>query len=1803
MPGLKLKQSAIDNVKGLNERLKLKQSALDQVKTQSQTAGKETGSEKPWWETVLGYLGGVQDTSLPVHTTQQVAQGYREQEAAMLSPGKSWTAQQRNSFDSLLSQDRNKAREYAYTVNSERKSQQEAAQIQKIQNAATKNFGAGAAHTAGALLTAPLGMADYLGDLIAQGTLGYVPKTDGQVTPFEYSQAATGGISQNLNEKYGTIDEKIPVIGGKGLGDVYGLGTSIAQSSLAAFTGGGGQALIQFFGSSAASGVDDALRRGASGEQATAYGTMVGLAEGLAEMIGVDNLMKIGSASTLRQFVGNLLKQGAAEGLEEGITALLNNFADNLVMGDKSNFHALVAQYMANGMREEAAKKKAWASMAEDIAFDMLGGFVSGSVHAAPQTAYQTYRQNRTTADKNTRQPQQTPTQTEKLLEGIFPSTPNTAPDALQTAEKAQQDYVSGLLEGILPDTKTAATADPVSAAVEAFRTTGTVTNKLATNILNSANAVTQIVEETGVKLPETASGRRAAIKQAIAELSQKQPAAPVDTGAQTDYDTINNTKGGNIYADTEQTGLPGPSEAGLPGGVGAERLRGTGPQAVSVSGPAPAGVGTGSRMGAGSLEAGSGSGGSGVQLRVSPLLRVSPELTAAQAARSTPTYPVQDTTADPARYAQALLAGRISDAKNGWCVTPKSAQELTDGNVRTLMNESGTVGVGIAPDGDIVAVFKNPNGGPKKALDTLMPIAIEQGGTKLDCYGEGLVRTYEKYGFTAVARVEFNPEYANEGWTPDKGQPYIYFMAHNGQSASQVASSIGTYPHATQEQLAALPTYGKDDYDAAMTYRDSLLEKQSTEGKAPSHPAPDESVGAAPSGFDPISHLQYAYGTLPEGENPVRPDDLPVSTDGKDRVSQTAVTVKGAKVTPDDFVDLLHKDVAEGKLSYIPITNNATTQAAIDHITKEGWEAAKAGWSAAVRAGKTGADLSAIGALLLNNAAKAGDKAAWREILHDYQRMGTNTAQGLQALRILKTLEPTDKLYMIKRSVEQMAEDLQVDVELDEELLHEYEEAETEEARNEALDKIQQSIANQLPATFLDKWTALRYVNMLGNLRTQVRNVAGNAGMKAVSSVKNALAAVMEDVAHKASGGKLEKTKSLTVSKEQLQAAKADFDNFKSLVLGNGKYADSMTASEEFAQAVQDKRTVFKNKALEGYRKVTSWAMEKGDLVFSKAAYARALAGYLKAQGVTETDYTKVSASIMDNARLYAAQEAQEQTFRDTNWLSGWVTKIGRRKDTPAVGKLLSEGILPFRKTPANVLIRAEEYSPLGLINSLYYSAKAAQKGSEITGAQVINSWAKTLTGTGLFGLGMLLSNLGFLSGGPNEEDKEEDFEALNGWQNYALVLPDGTNITVDWLTPAAMPLLMGAQLMELVQDGGFQLKDLEKALLSIADPMVEMSMLQGINDTLENVRYAENNLGQVVINAALGYLTQGLTNTLAGQLERTFEDSRMTTFVDQDSALPDWLQRALGKASAKTPGVDYNQIPYINAWGQEEENPQWWLNGLYNTLSPGYIEKGVTDDVSRELNRLNAAQGDKNVYPSTPDKTITINKQKRNLSAEEYVALAKLQGQTARRIVEDLIGSEYYTGLSDQQKAKAISYAYDYAREYARVETLEDYTEYSSKWMEGLGGNALDAILRKVATGSVDKFADLPIDQATYVNEILEALKDAPRERKPDGSLYVDVRYVQQVEAITGSTLTEEQQTQIMDEVLDDSDYAKYLKILDQGYSNDDYAAALRIYLDAEKTKTQTKKQVTIREFMDEMNLSRSAAEALYKLYSGAK
>ncbi|MEE1356595.1 MAG: hypothetical protein UHG68_03410, partial [Clostridia bacterium] len=249
----------------------------DQEAAKQQAIAEEEG--KSWWEQFLDIYSGVVLTNPSDNPTPISQIKAYEDDVSYMRPSDDWSDEQRDAFGKLYLESPEKAFSYAKEANKQNSAAKEAAEIEKIQNSATGSFGSGVGHTIGAIATAPLGLIDFFDDLTKKAA-GREITADGFLTPFEYSQAVTGGISQGLNDTYGTLDEAIPIIGGKGLGDVYGLGTSIAQSALSGLTLGGGGTLVSYFGQGAAAGVDEALSRGASEDQALLYGTLLGTFEG-----------------------------------------------------------------------------------------------------------------------------------------------------------------------------------------------------------------------------------------------------------------------------------------------------------------------------------------------------------------------------------------------------------------------------------------------------------------------------------------------------------------------------------------------------------------------------------------------------------------------------------------------------------------------------------------------------------------------------------------------------------------------------------------------------------------------------------------------------------------------------------------------------------------------------------------------------------------------------------------------------------------------------------------------------------------------------------------------------------------------------------------------------------------------------------------------------------------------------------------------------------------------------------------------------------------------------------------------------------------------------------------------------------------------------------------------------------------------------------------------------------------------------------------------------------------------------------
>ena len=1114
-----------------------------------------------------------------------------------------------------------------------------------------------------------------------------------------------------------------------------------------------------------------------------------------------------------------------------------------------------------------------------------------------------------------------------------------------------------------------------------------------------------------------------------------------------------------------------------------------------------------------------------------------------------------------------------------------------------------------------------------------------------------------------------------SDGYTVPPNQEYIAardnvnagFSADNAEyrmSEAEFNAAVARDPAAAQlaEQLSKSFYAGditQEEYSGAMDLMKAQLlptvESLPTVG-------PESSVGAARKGFDPYSALQGKYGTIDPGENPARVVDIPKQTQDYDYVSKSVRTVAEAMVTPDEFVPEIAENVVNGNYSRLHIPYSQTVAAAEARIKNKGYTESVSDFISDVKAGKINADTITTGALLYNASVNAKDAAMTKEVLYYYILASSESGRGLSANRILKTLTPSDQLYMIQKTVNRINEEYfsqskkktsssdNVPVELwmqrvGENLADElstrtriqkrkaktvsdtilsdlrhfanetapkrsqtgevrtemerimdlfqnkelYNEAwnsakstlsdtfegnadvlsafegwldsslnytsrltnellkgadpelremgksgqisiredlvdrflsETDvEKRDAIIDEIYKNIASQIPSNFVDKFNAIRYLNMLGNLKTQIRNLGGNALMYGVRSANTKVNATLEFIASKLPKANFERTTSFFRDQDLYKLAKQDFEDVKSIATGEQKY--STTGGRNIPNSIQKYRTVFKNNGawgtmedsslaskalrkgtdvawnvLEGYRKLTSWAMEEGDVIFLKRAYADALARYLGANGVTAQEFSanNVDQSLLDRARAHAIQSAQEATFRDKNQFSDMIAHIGFKNANTPVKKIANtaiQGTMPFRRTPANVAVTSVKYSPIGILDAAWKAAKAIRGKGDINVTDVISALSKSLTGTGLFFLGKTLFEFGVLTAGEDDDEGQAALDNMQGKQAYSVIGPDGKYHSLDWAAPAAVPLFMGAELAKAEMETGLNVDSLLDAIAGSSNVLLNMSMLQSVNEQLENVSYSDYPLVDIAANAVVSYLTQGLTSTLGGQIERTFEDKRYSTYVDKNSPIPTDIQYVLGKVSAKIPGWDFQQIPYIDEWGRTESTGPLPLRAFNNFLNPAYTSQENVTPLDAEIQRIYDATGDKAVIPNRADKEITVaTGVKMLLTGDEYVRYATKRGKMSFEIGSDLLNDDVFQDLTDQQKADVLDDAYSYADAMAKASISAYQPE---DWITETADAGIDpatAILYKYSDAKSDAKREMLMNDPDLTSDQKKAL-----------------------------------------------------------------------------------------------------------------
>lgn len=590
--------------------------------------------------------------------------------------------------------------------------------------------------------------------------------------------------------------------------------------------------------------------------------------------------------------------------------------------------------------------------------------------------------------------------------------------------------------------------------------------------------------------------------------------------------------------------------------------------------------------------------------------------------------------------------------------------------------------------------------------------------------------------------------------------------------------------------------------------------------------------------------------------------------------------------------------------------------------------------------------------------------------------------------------------------------------------------------------------LTKYLPAkTFGDKMESIRYLSMLGNTRTHARNVLGNVSMGVVTRAKDNVSGVMQLALPKDQRTKAVGTTLTADGRKMVDLAKEYGQNKMYSVL----YNDGKFNAESGLRAAQDTFTSKPGKVIQKAADINSALLEKEDNIFLTSAFGNAMASQLKARGYDSSVFTATDAKskqALVDAAATALRDAKEATFHEDNFLSTALKNYQNDiKGHGVGGKILwavGEGVLPFKKTPLNIAKNAMEYNIVGgTVEAAYRYATGASS------ADVIDAAAKGLTGTALMGIGGILAYNGLLNGSDSGDDRADAFDEMTGKQEYSINIPGKGTYTIDWASPASVPLLMGAEIANEWQNDGLSVTKFLDAARKIGNPILDTTMLQGLNDTLDSVSYADSNDKlATLLGGTLGSYAQQYVPTASGQIARTIDPMRRSTYGGGDSKTERNTNYAIRKAENKIPGLSMNNEPYIDQWGREEASLDgtddtaggMFLRGVYNFGSPGYYSAENITPVDEYLQGLYGSTNDSHVYPEKASSKITVDSDDYYMTPKEKTEYAKTSGQTAYDLVDELRQNSMFLQLPEDQQSALVQDAYTVAKTAGGVAAVGD-------------------------------------------------------------------------------------------------------------------------------------------------------------------
>ena len=760
---------------------------------------------------------------------------------------------------------------------------------------------------------------------------------------------------------------------------------------------------------------------------------------------------------------------------------------------------------------------------------------------------------------------------------------------------------------------------------------------------------------------------------------------------------------------------------------------------------------------------------------------------------------------------------------------------------------------------------------------------------------------------------------------------------------------------------------------------------------------------------------------------------------------------------------------------------------------------------------GKADAVDVAEGFILLKRYQDVGDYESATVVLQKLREMGTKAGQTVQAFSLLGRMTPEGMMVyaqkeldsafreMVNKKGEKWAENHREMFQLTPEEMQFIQNniqkaSQLPEGRdkNILIAEISSMLEAKLPTNILRQIKGYTRNCMLLNPKTMIRNVVGNAIMMPEYIVQDFIGSTVDKIISKKTG--VRTTGNTLPNREGLKAAKKgvfeSFDDFRRHIntrsvemdrfeVGNGDTFKHYTSEQKRQAGFLRQRTMELSNVMNKIDRLTGFLLDVGDRPFFEYHFTNSLNNQMKLNHVIDP-----TAEMID----IATNEALQRTWQDDNKMTKCVTKI---RNLLNGGKEWGLGsmVVPFTKTPANLVKALIDYSPVGLVDSLarkavvYHRSIKSSHFDVRTQKAFVDSFSKAITGTLFMILGGVLTHFDLLSGG--DDDKDKDLAAFQ--QNILGLAPYSVKIgnmsfTYDWAQPVAGQFAISADFVQNLKNGneakvsgldvlGKTGKTILNALAAGGNTIYEQSFLQGISDL-----FKEGDLMTGLINASLNSTSQFVPTALS-QIAQIADPYARTSFEYRDS-----LTTAKNKAVAKIPGLRNDLAPVVDVLGHDVQSYGGHNNPFNVFLNPANLYEKSATKAAKEIYRVYEETGDVTIIPRKSPYYIEYKGSRYNFTSHERASYQKTAGQTNEKIVNDLLSSQSYSNLGDDQRAQVLSTLTDYADSVAKYQYLKEkgVTYERDSWMleaeEGAksGVRVADYIVAYVLTKNIKGMKD---------------------------------------------------------------------------------------------------------------------------------